>query len=299
MSQPLRYRTVDYEPVRALWRWWPLARREATSLFTSRWGIALYALCFVPFLVRTVILLIVYGVLNFGPPALRNRLANGPAPGPAAAMDPRHTDFYAGVALDPPALVFVLLLSSLVVARSIARDRTTNALELYWTRGITPGAYVLAKWVGGLIVVGSITVLAPLALWLLAVGLAEDWSLLTTTVGPMARALVGLLVVTGVWTAIGTFVSAAAHSANGATVVWTVLLVGSSAVGALLAGVMRSEWLRSCVSMWEAGATVVRAVADVPQRQVSVPGALFLLGGLLSWTWWRARRRMRLEEALG
>ena len=92
----------------------------------------LYALCFVPLLVRIVILLIIYGVLQFGPPAMRNRLASAPAAGsgPGAMFDPRRVDFYVGVALDGPAMVFVLLLSSMVVARSIARDRATNALEL-------------------------------------------------------------------------------------------------------------------------------------------------------------------------
>ena len=100
------------------------------------------------------------------------------------------------------------------------------------------------------------------------------------------------------WTAIGTFVSAAAASANGATVLWTVLVIGSSAVGALLSGVMKAEWLRSCVSLWDAGAVVVRALADLPPRPGSVPGAFALLGALLLWSWWRARARLRLEEAL-
>lgn len=300
MTQPLAYRTIEYQPVPMWRRWWPLARREALSLFGSRWGNLLYVICLIPLFVRTVILMIIYGVLNFGPPALRTRLATAPSTGTGmgASFDPRRLDFYAGLALDPPALVFVLLLSSMVVARAIARDRTTNALELYWTRGIGPGAYVLAKWVGGLLVVGSITVLAPCVLWLLAVFLAEDWTLLTTTAVPMLLTLLALLFVTAVWTAIGTFVSAAAATANGATVLWTVLVVGSSAIGALLAGVLRTEWLRSCVSLWDAGAVVVRTIAGLPQRSVSVPGAFTLLGALLLWSWWRARRRLRLEEAM-
>lgn len=301
MSQPLAYRAVEYQPVPAWRRWWPLAQREAAALFSSRWGILLYVLCLIPLLVRSVILMIISGVLQFGPAALRSRLAGAPSTGtgPAASFDPRRIDFYAGLALDPPAMVFVLLLSSMVVARSIARDRTTNALELYWTRGISPAAYVLAKWVGGMLVVGSITVLAPLVLWLQAILLAEDWTLLSTTWQPVLVTLAALLLVTAVWTAIGTFVSAAAATANGATVLWTVLVIGSSAVGALLAGVMRAEWLRSCVSVWDAGATLVRTIADLPQRNTSGLGASLLLAGLLAWSWWRARRRWRLEEALG
>ena len=62
MSQPLAYRTIAYTPVPAWRRWWPLARREAGALFASRWGIVLYVLALIPLLVRTVILLIVYGL---------------------------------------------------------------------------------------------------------------------------------------------------------------------------------------------------------------------------------------------
>jgi hypothetical protein len=300
VSRPLDYRPAEYRPIPAWRRAWPLVRQEAGAVFGTRWGRVLYALCLVPLLVRSVILLIIDGVLQFGPPVLRNRLASGPptGSGPMAGLDPRRVDFYAGVALDGPAMLFVLLLSSMVVARSIARDRMTNALELYWTRGITPRAYLLAKWLGGALVVGSITVLAPVVLWLLAILLAEDWTLLTATAPQFAATLAGLVLVTCLWTAIGTFVSAAAPSANVATVVWTVAMMGTLAVAEMLAAVLQREWLRSCLSLWGAGDTVVRAVGGLPQQRVSVAGAVLLLAGMVIWTGWRARSRLRLEEAI-
>jgi ABC-type transport system involved in multi-copper enzyme maturation permease subunit len=304
MTTPLDYRPAEYTPVPPSTRWWPLARREATSLFASRWGLLLYGLCLIPFLVRAVILMIVFGVLALGPEELRNRLQRPRASvlitgSGAPTIDPRELAFYADQALRPPAFVFVLLLSSMVVARSIARDRMTNALELYWTRGISPAQYVLAKWLGGSLVVGSITVLAPFVLWLMAVFLAPDWTLLQQTAVGMARLLAALALATGALTAIGTLVSGAAATANGATVVWTIVMVGSVSVGELLAGVLRAPTLRSWTSIWEAFSVLVRALAGLTQRNASVVGACACLGGLLAWSWWRARRRLRMEDAIG
>lgn len=300
MSSPSTYREATFQPVPSGRRWWPLAAREASQLFRSRWGILLYGLCLIPFLVRAVILMIVYGVLSFGPDALRNRLQTQPIArgGPGPELDPRSLQFYAAQAIQPPAFVFVLLLTSMVVARAIARDRTTNALELYWTRGISPAQYVLAKWAGGTLLVGSITVLAPFLLWTLAVFLAPDWSLLQNTAGGMAVLVAGLALATGVLTAIGTFVSGAAATANGAIVVWTTILVGGGAIAELLAAVLRAPELRSWVAPWTAFGVVVRDIAGLPQRNASVMGAWCCLGALLAWSCWRARKRLRMEDAI-
>lgn len=300
MTSPHAYREAAYTPVPPSRRWWPLAAREATQLFRSRWGLLLYGLCLIPFLVRTVILMIVYGVLNFGPDALRDRLQSQPIArgGPGPELDPRSLQFYASQALQPPAFVFVLLLTSMVVARAIARDRATNALELYWTRGISPAQYVLAKWAGGTLLVGSITVLAPFLLWVLAVFLAPDWSHLQNTAGGMVALLAALALATGILTAIGTFVSGAASTANGAIVVWTTVMVGGGAIAELLAGVLRIPELRSWVAPWTAFGVVVRDLADLPQRNASVVGAWCCLGALVAWSSWRARKRLRMEDAL-
>jgi ABC-type transport system involved in multi-copper enzyme maturation permease subunit len=301
VTSPHAYREAAYTPVPPSRRWWPLAAREATQLFRSRWGMLLYGLCLIPFLVRTVILMIVYGVLSFGLDALRNRLQSQPIArggGPGPELDPRSLQFYAAQAIQPPAFVFVLLLTSMVVARAIARDRATNALELYWTRGISPAQYVLAKWAGGTLLVGSITVVAPFVLWLIAIFLAPDWSLLQNTAGGMAVLLGGLALATGILTAIGTLVSGAATTANGAIVAWTTIMVGGGAIAELLAAVLRVPELRSWVAPWTAFGVVVRDIAGLPQRNASVVGAWCCLGALLAWSAWRARKRLRMEDAL-
>jgi ABC-type transport system involved in multi-copper enzyme maturation permease subunit len=220
------------------------------------------------------------------------------AGGTNVELDPRRIGFYAAQALEPPAFVFILLLTSMVVARAIARDRATNALELYWTRGISPAQYVLAKWIGGTLLVGSITVCTPFVLWLLAVFLAPDWTLLQTTAVDMAVLLGGLALATGMLTAIGIFVSGAAATANGAIVVWTTILVGGGAIAELLAAVLRLPELRSWIAPWTAFGVVVRSIAGLNVRGASILGAWCCLGALLLWSFWRARKRLRMEVAL-
>lgn len=279
-------------------RLWPLARQEMLLVFRTKWGVALYLLCLFPSLGRLVMLLIVFGVIDFGPRGLRSRLSTRSSP-ELAHLDPLQAAFYLEPVLSVlPGMIFFLLLTSMVVARSVARDRATNALELYWTRGITPRGYVAAKWLGGFLVTATLTVAAPAILWLSASFLAEDWSLLVDTAPQFLAGLGGMVVLTAMWTGIGTLLSAACGTANLAMVAWCMLLVGSSAVGFILSQALREPWLRSCLSFWEAGGVLVRSLADLPQRGQSVPGAAATLAFLLAVVWLAARRRLRLAEAL-
>lgn len=298
MSVPLGYRVADYRPVAAWWRWWPLAEREFLAMFAKRWGVGLFFVCLLPTLFRLVMLLIVFGVLNFGPPSLRNRMPT--RGGDLGVVDPYRVEFYVDPVLQVmPGMVCALLLTTLFVARAVARDRTTNALELYWTRGISPWGYLLAKWVGSLLLMVTFTVVAPLALWLTACFLAEDWTLFTGTAGSFACALAGLLAASVLWTAIGVLLSAACTSPNAAMVLWCMLLVGTQSFGFVLARLVREPWLRSCLSVWDAGGVVARAIGGLPQREASVPGAFAMLLGMVAVLFLLARRRLRLVEAVG
>lgn len=300
MTSPLTYRPATFVPVPRWRRWWPLARQTATALFRSKWGVAMFCVCMIPALIRLAMLLIIFGVVSFGPPSMRNRMQSR-ATGEFAAVDPRRVEFYVDSVLAVmPGMVFALLLTTLVAARAIASDRATNALELYWTRGVSPWSYVLAKWVGSLLLVGSITVYAPFALWTVAVFLAPDWTLFLDTWQPLLLALAGLFVATAIWTALAVLISASCARPNTAMVVWSVLLVGSTAVGVVAAAALRQPDLRSTLSIWDAGGVVARAIGGLaPPRRVSSAGALVTLGVVLLLAWLQARRRMRLTEAIG
>jgi ABC-type transport system involved in multi-copper enzyme maturation permease subunit len=298
VSQSLHYRGLDCARVGGLGRLWPLARQEMMLLFRTKLGVALYFVCLFPALGRLVLLLIMFGVLDFGPPNLVNRMGRG-LPRSMDRQNPERAEFYFEGSLSTmPGMIFFLLLTSIVVARCIARDRATNALELYWTRGISPWSYVFAKWLGGFLITASLTVGVPIVLWVTACFLAEDWALMLDTGPQFVAGLIAITLVTAVWTAIGTLLSAVASSANFAMVAWSMLLVGSSAVGFVLSRALGEEALRSCLSFWDAGRVVVRSVADLPQREVSLVGALMMLGVLLSALLLLAKRRMRVTEAL-
>ncbi|MFK7742783.1 MAG: ABC transporter permease [Planctomycetota bacterium] len=299
MSQALHYRPLPTSVRRHGYRrLWPLARQEMLGLFRTRWGLTLYFFCLFPSLGRLVMLLIMFGVVDFGPRSMRQRMQDN-LPDSMEHLNPERASFYFETALSTmPGMVFFLLLTSMVVARSIARDRATNALELYWTRGISPWGYVFAKWWGGFLLTASMTVVMPIVLWLAAGFLAEDWSQLTDTLPQFALGVAGMVMITVLWTVTGTLLSAIAGSANLAMVLWSVLLVGSFAVGVVIARVLGEPWLRSSLSFWDAGRVLVRALAGFDQRGASPTAAVVTLSSLITVLAVLARRRMRVVEAL-
>jgi len=296
MSSPLAYRRADFRPVPAWRRWWPLAMQEASLLFQSRWGQAVVFACLLPAIVRLVMLLILFGVLQFGPPSMQ-ALGQG-RPRGIGAWNPLEIDFYIEPVLAVPGTMIALVLSALVAARAIARDRTTNALELYWTRGISPFTYLLAKLVGSALLLGIVTLAAPLVLWLIAVVLHEDWQLLAGTWAPMLQALAGLAVATLIWTSLAILLSATCASPAAAMVLWTVLLVGSAAVGVVAASATRDPSLRTVFSVWEAGATLARWIGGLAARDAPVGGSAVMLTALLALLGLRARKHLRVAEAM-
>lgn len=298
MSSHLRYRAESFSLVSGWRRWWPLAAQEFGMLFRSKWGVALFFLCLFPAVGRLVMMLILFGVVNIGP-AARLRMQSRGSDG-LAQLDPGKVDFYLELVLSTmPGMVFVLLLSAFVVSRSVARDRLANAHELYWTRGIRPLGYFFAKWFGSAGLIGLITVAAPFLLWVVAVFLAEDWSLLSESAPTVLLGLLGLALMTGVWTALCVMISACSATPNGATVAWSMLLVGSSAVGFVLGRVLREPALQSSLSVWDAGKVLVYSLVDRPLGDGSVMGAAALLSALLVALAVMTRRSFRDVEAVG
>ena len=136
-------------------------------------------------------------------------------------------------------------------------------------------------------------------MWLTGTFLAEDWTLFTSTVLPLLRALVGVAFATMIWTGAATLVSAACVSPNAAMVMWAVLLVGSRAVGVVIGGVLNDRSLASCVSLWDAGAASARTIGGLWQRDSSEVGAFVMLAVALAVLLLLARRKMRVTEAIG
>lgn len=298
----LDYRPKPYEPTSATARLLPLAASEFRALFRSRWGIVLFVFCSFPTLGRLFMLLAWLGVLAFGGGPARHLADNVAENAPSELRDfvPTNVGFYMEpvVGMEQGAFLVLLLLTAMSTARAIAKDRATNALELYWTRGISPFGYFGAKWSGSFALVGTLTIGGPLLLWLTGVLLADDWSFLRETVGFMPLVLLGLTVFTAVLTGLCILVSAIAGSANVATIVWCLLLGGSAAVAQVLRQVLRRDDA-AMLNVWEATATLARGCVGTVRRDGNVGVASAVVFGLAFALLLAARRRLRISEAIG
>jgi ABC-type transport system involved in multi-copper enzyme maturation permease subunit len=292
------YREFSYRPTPMLRRLWALSWLELRGPFRTRWGTILFLVCLIPLYRGLFVLSIWAGLLSFGggePGARAQRFR-----GLSADFDPTDAGFYLGVAMGPPAFVFVLLLTTLVSARAIAKDRGAQGLEILWTRGIEPVGYFLAKWFGSFLLIGLATVLGPLLLLALAWSSAPDEEVARPLLALAPRVALALVVFTAVLTGFATALSALARSANLAAILWVVSMVGSVAVSRVFARLFPGEaWLRA-LSPWDSAKRVAESIAGVtPRLEFPPAAALFavlaaavLLGVLVG-------RRLRTAEAVG
>lgn len=293
----LEYRPAPYQPEPARRRLLPIVKLEFTTLFRSKWGVVLFVACLFSAIVRFVMLLLRMGVLGGGNMLPGRRPTR--MPGELASLDPWAREFYLEPVVSEEGLVPLLILTALVTARAIAKDRSTNALELYWTRGISPAGYCVAKWLGSLLLVAMATAGAAIVLWVTGVAMAPDWTFCDDTIGFLPSVVGGLLVFVTVLTGLCILFSSVAGTPNLAAILWCILLVGSSAAAHMVADLTNERSYVSRLSVWDAAATVARAIAGLPERQASLPGALLLLGVVAGLLAWLARRRLRLQEAVG
>ncbi len=292
------YRALRYEPVSTLVRLRAIADVEFRTLFRSKWGVAVFFLCLGPSIVSFVAMLVQLGILQFGPPraaeALQENLPNKPD---LLRFVPSSIHFYLRPILSESFAPF-LILSALVSSRSIAKDVAVNALELYWTRGISPRGYFLAKWAGSFALLALVCIGAPLVLWVSGVLLAPDWTLFETTVQFVPRALLGLLAFTLVLSWMPVAFSAIAGTPNLASVFWVMLLIGSTSVGNIVAALLDSPSWAPVISVWDSAGTLAGAIGGLPDAADRLQGALVNLAVVSVVLTLLAARRMRMREAI-
>lgn len=291
------YRQADFVPEPAWRRLWPIAQHEFRGLFRGGWGVALFLLCILPSIVNLVILLIALGVLQFGgaPPGMR-RMSRGMGE-QIARLLPDRIEFHVDAILQTSMPAFLILVA-LLGSRAIAKDRASNALELYWTRGIGPRGYFLAKWFGTFLLLLLVAVVAPLLVWTTGVLVAEDWGFLQDTIGFMPRVLLGHAVLAALLAWIGITISAMAQTPNFASVLWLMLLAGSGAVAGVLTGLLDDPGWCRCVWLWQSLADFDRWLAGVPLAGGVAGNAAVALGGYLAALTLLALRRLRRQEAI-
>lgn len=290
------YRALTYRQVSDFARIWPIARGEYLALF-RRWpGIVLFIACLLPGLFNLGVMFLQAGIMQVGAGEDQMATLRGSNP----RMDSGSIEFFLTTIAEAPSFIAFVVLSSLSSSRSIAKDREAGALELYWTRCVEPQGYFLAKWIGSCLLVGTMTVGLPLLTWLLGGLLAPDWGYFESTLAFVPRTLVALALFTALLTTLAVMLSAVAATANLAAILWFSLLIGSAAVGRVLARVFEGAWWLKAINPWDASKRVAEWICGFVPREDYAPGyalvSLLLFLGLLGlWT----ARRMRRSEAIG
>lgn len=292
----LHYRPLEYTPVGTAGRMAPVVMLEFRALFRSRWGVALFALCMLPNLVSLVLLAMQMGILEFGPARVRD-MAFRLSPG---WMNSYSADFYLWPGLrGAKSMLTFLAITGMVTSRSIARDRQAGALEMHWTRGITPGQYFAARWFGSFMLVSLGIVLAPTLLWLIGLLTAPDTGFFESTISVFPWVLCSLFLFTAVLTLLASALSAIPAHPNGAMILWVLLLAGTATGGFILEQILPGSNGTEAISPWRCAERLADAIAGVPSTLPFGPGlAALVLAGYLGVLGVLAARRLRLREAV-
>ena len=223
-------------------RIWPIAWFEATKLWRSKRGVTLFILAFWYVLVKGGSLYVFLGVqMDEEGQQLRQsfQMMQRINSNLNALINPFEPAFYFDHALEHGFPLF-LIFTSVISVRAIAGDRATNALEIYWTRGISSLGYFLGKWLGSFMMLAAIFVAGPLFLWIFSQLIAPDWEYLDNTVGHVPTALLVLTLQCAILSFLAVTFSAMAKSPNLATFVWFGFLLGTKVVAEILEALART-----------------------------------------------------------
>jgi len=290
------YRGLDYRQNSMAARLLPIVWGEYRALFRRRMGVVLFFVCLGPALFNLATVLLQMGVLQIGGATERLQQLRSINP----RMDGTRIEFFLSLLSEPPSFLAFLVLTAVVSCRSIAKDRETRALEIYWTRCVEPRGYFLAKALGCFLLLGTVTVAAPLVTWVLGCLLAPDWTYLQATLGFVPRVLAALAIFTAILTGIAVMFSAVAGTANLASILWFSLIVGAAAVGRVLARVFPGEWWFKVINPWDAGKRVAEWICGyTPVENYPVVDAWIALGVVIGGLGILVVRRTRRFEGIG
>ncbi|MCC6783886.1 MAG: hypothetical protein IT457_13670 [Planctomycetes bacterium] len=284
------YRRLVYEPSSRFRRILCVALTDLRAPFRTRLSTILFLVCQAPTFSSFVLLFIWSGFWQIG---------GGRGMTSADRGFPGSAQFYLANLTAPEAFLSITTLVAFTVSRAVARDRASNALEILWTRGLSPAAWFAGKVLGACFVLGIGTIAAPLLLWLLAVATAPDVEFLANTARFMPLVVLAAGVQTFVIAFLATALSAAARTPNAASILWVVAVFGGSAVARVVGRL--SGWVElRALSPWDATTRVTQAIVDVPPRvELPVTAALISLAVLGVFALAAVVRRVRLAETVG
>jgi len=166
-------------------------------------------------------------------------MLQGMSPEAKAFLNPFVPAFYFEKSLGGYGFLVFLVLTSFVSIRAISGDRATNALEIYWTRSISPLGYFIGKWLGSCLLLAAVFFGGPLFCWLFSQLIAPDWQYLGHTIGYVPRVLAVLFLQCLVLSFVAVGFSAATKNANLAWLLWIGILVGGAVIAGLLTHLAR------------------------------------------------------------
>ncbi|HLU39821.1 MAG TPA: hypothetical protein VK081_10565 [Planctomycetota bacterium] len=282
------YRDLAYRPTAPFRRIWPIARHELAAIFRIRFGTVIFIVCLAPTIGSLIFLLASAGIWETEP-RMRERMAG---------FDPSLPSFFLRPITSALGFLPFLVLTTLVSARAIAKDRAAGALEIYWTRAITPLGYFVGKVLGSFLLLATVFVVAPFVLWLTSVLIAPDWGQFEATIGFLPGMLLGLTVHAAAMAALAVGVSALASTPNMASIAWLFVVVGTGFVGQVLRRMLAEPWV-ALISPWSAAARVVDWFAGwTPVVSYPPAAAGVALAAALAAVLGLAARRLRVLEAV-
>jgi hypothetical protein len=212
--------------------------------------------------------------------------------------DPGKARFYVDPVIDWSYVSF-LVLTAIVSCRAISKDRMTNALEILWTRGVTPVGYFAGKWLGSFLLLAVPALGYPFVLWLLAVLMAPDWSFLHQTLAFLPGVLLGLCLFAACLSYLAVAISALTSSPNFASILWVFFIAGTMALGRALARIFRGDWFWESINPVDALRRVVQWLAGTPPTfPVPLDSAVAFAAGYLVGVTLLLARRLRLQAAI-
>jgi ABC-type transport system involved in multi-copper enzyme maturation permease subunit len=296
------YSSLRYEPTSRLVRLWPLIRQEAMALFRTRKGVILFLACVAFVVVKGLIL-----YRSFGDDAMARGIAE--LARRQSWIDPLGVEFYVNHSTEWGFLPFVVL-SSLVGVRSISGDRATNALEIYWTRGISPRGYFVGKWLGMSLLLAGAYLAGSVLLWVFGLLSAPDASYLHATVGFMPFVVLAISVKCLLLGFLTTGFSAVGRTPNVTTFLWLLVLIGARAVALAFRELARFvidsdpeaptpvDWF-DALSPWDAVVRIEENLAGVIDLAYPVWIAWLSVGVMITVVACWVGRLLRTTEAVG
>lgn len=300
------YSSLQYQPIGPWARLWPLIRQEFLQLFKTRKGLLVFLVCIAFVVIKAFILWV-----RLAPDSEMMEKGMDMMERVSPSLSPFKREFYLNHATDWGWLPF-LLLTGLVGVRSVAADKAANALEIYWTRGISPWGYFLGKWMGSALLLAAAFLAGPLVLWIYGLLSAPSLRYFETTIQFMPQVLMALALGCLVLAFLAVGFSAMSNSPNVATFSWLLMIGVSYAIGRVLNRLAQAQmrndpeqiaelpWFKalcpfeSMIRIQEDIAGVVPGPSDFEQVWI----AWVILGVLAGLVLLRLRKVLRTTEAV-